>query len=31
MNYLKRDLKKEQKNSNDRAARKVLPHWSQKQ
>ena len=28
MNYLKRD---EKKNSNVRAARKVFPHWSQKQ
>ena len=35
MNYLKRDAKKQtnkqKKNSNGRAARKVFPHWSQKQ
>ena len=31
MNYLKRDGKKKKKNSNVRAARKVFPHWSQKQ
>ena len=30
MNYLKRDAKKK-KNTNGRAARKVFPHWSQKQ
>ena len=30
MNYLKRDAEKK-KNSNERAARKVFPHWSQKQ
>ena len=29
MNYLKRDEKK--KNNHVRAARKVFPHWSQKQ
>ena len=33
MNYLKRDAKKKnkKKNTNGRAARKVFPHWSQKQ
>ena len=33
MNYLKRDAKnkKQKKNTNGRAARKVFPHWSQKQ
>ena len=30
MNYLKRDEKKK-KNNHVRAARKVFPHWSQKQ
>ena len=31
MNYLKRDAKKKKKNTNGSAARKVFPHWSQKQ
>ena len=34
MNYLKRDKKKNNNNNNNtnvRAARKVFPHWSQKQ
>ena len=34
MNYLKRDKKKKKNNNNNtnvRAARKVFPHWSQKQ